>query len=103
MPKNEGTVTLYLAGWQKRMLKDFMVPSVFKVKNIDKLTKITVPVIDKRQWVMYRQPIDNIKVGFSLYLTDEQIAIVGDKAGVRKLSALNISPDTVASGAVAFG
>jgi hypothetical protein len=103
MAKNVETVTLYLAGWQKRMLKDFMPASLFKVKNIARVTKVAVAVIDKRQWVMYRQPMDGIRGSFNLYLTDEQIAIVGDRAGVQKLSALNISPDMVASGAVTFG
>lgn len=103
MAKNAETVTLYLAGWQKRMLKDFMPPSIFKVKNIAKVTRVAVTIVDKRQWVMYMQPEGGIRGSFNLYLTDEQIAIVGDRAGVQKLSALNISPDMVASGAVTFG
>lgn len=98
------TVTLYLAGWQKRMIKDFMSVSALRVKAISRLTRVKVSILDKKQWVMYRQPVDAIKVGeWSLYLTDEQINMVTDVAGIRaNFSALNISPEMVKSGAIVF-
>jgi hypothetical protein len=102
MPKE--TITLYLAGWQKRMIKDFISVSSFKANSVARATKIKIAVIDRKQWVMYRQPIDAIKAGeWNLYLTDEQINIVMEKTGLGvKLSALNVSPEMLKSGAIAF-
>jgi hypothetical protein len=104
MPKENLKVTLYLAGWQKRMIKDFIGVSEIKVRNIEKLTKIIISIIDKKQWVMYRQPIEAIKAReWNLYLTDEQINIVAANTGLRtKISALNVSPEMVKSGAIVF-
>jgi hypothetical protein len=99
MPKE--TITLYLAGWQKRMIKDFIS---FKANSIARATKIKIAIIDRKQWVMYRQPIDAIKTGeWNLYLTDEQINIVMEKTRLDvKLSALNVSPAMLKSGAIVF-
>jgi hypothetical protein len=98
------TVTLFLASWQKRMIMDCMSGSGLKLKAVDKLTRVTIAIIDRRQWVMYRQPVDAIKAGdWNLYLTDEQIAIVAAKAGIRaKIAALNVSQEMLRSGAIAF-
>ncbi len=103
MPEN--TVTLYLTSWQKRMIQDFMPLKTMRISSIDKLTKVKVSIIDRKQWVMYRQPIDAIKAGqWNLYLTDEQINMVTQMTGMRaKFSALNVSPEMVASGALVFG
>ena len=99
MRAKKKSVTLYLAGWQKRMIMDFTGISAKK-----RLTRIVVARIPKKEWVMYRQPFEVMKAGqWNLYLTDEQIRIVRDKLGVRaKVSALNISPKLLKSGEIAF-
>lgn len=97
------TITLYLAGWQKRMVKDYMSAAPYKATALARVTKVQISVIDKRQWVMYRQPYDVIKQGqWNLYLTDEQISVVAEKTGIAKIAALNVSPEMVKSGAIAF-
>ena len=103
MPTNEKSVTLYLTSWQIRMIRDFM--PAMKVSALDRMTKVKVSIIDKKQWVMYRQPFDAFKAGqWNLYLTDEQINMVTQMTGMRvKFSALNVSPEMVESGALVFG
>jgi hypothetical protein len=102
--QDKKSVTLFLAGWQKRMLKDYLSVSAFKARAVDKLTKVKISIIDRKQWVMYRQPIEAIKAGeWNLYLTDEQINIITAKTGLRaKISALNVSPEMLKAGAIAF-
>ena len=103
MIKADKMVTLYLAEWQRRMLKDNVKAANLKSITLSKITKVGISIIDRKQWVMYRQPIDKIK-GWNLYLTDEQIKIVKEKTGLRTgLSALYISPELLSSGAVVFG
>jgi hypothetical protein len=105
MSKKEPSVTLYLTAWQKRMIKDCASAKDLKVSSIDRLIKVKVAFIDKKQWVMYRQPVEAFKAGqWNLYLTDEQIHLVADATGMRaKFSALNVSPELVNTGAIAFG
>lgn len=93
------SVTLYLAGWQKRMIMDYME---FKTKK--RFSKIVVAKIPDKTWVMYRQPMEIIsKYNWNLYLTDEQINIVRERLGVKaKISALNISEKLIESGRIAF-
>lgn len=98
---NEKVITLYLTSWQKRMVMDF-VKSPLRIANFRKLR---ISVIDKRQWVMYRQPVfDSVKAGaWNLYLTDEQISQVAEVTGIKtKIAAINISPKLLESKAVAF-
>ena len=100
MPERKA-ITLSLAGWQKRMIMDYMKSAL----PIEKIGKVTIPVIDKRQWVMYRQPIraDVIKGAWNLYLTDAQIKQVTAMLGADiRISALRISPEMVKSGAIVF-
>lgn len=99
MKATKESVSLYLAGWQKRMIMDYMGVSTKK-----RLNRIVIGKIPKKDWVMYRQPMDFIsKKEWNLYLTDEQIRIVRERLGVRaKISALNISPKMLESGAIAF-
>jgi hypothetical protein len=103
MPNDKKTITLYLSSWQKRMMKDYLEPAALKKISLEKLTRITIKVIDKNQWVMYRQPIDFIKNSWNLYLTDEQINAVSVKLGIRaRFSALNISPELMQKGDIMF-
>lgn len=95
------TITLYLAGWQKRMIMDYMKLDV----PIEKLTRVTVKVLDKRHLVTYRVPIfEDVKLGaWNLYLTDEQINKLTTVLGLKtKITALNVTPEMVKSEAVVF-
>jgi hypothetical protein len=104
MPETKKTITLYLAGWQKRMIKDCMDLSDFKIESINKLTKLKISILDRKQWVMYKQPPEYMKTGeWNLYLTDEQIHHVTEVFGLKaNISALNVSPEMVKSGAFAL-
>ncbi len=101
MPERK-MITLYLAGWQKRMVRDHL-----KIAQIpERLSRIVIsPKIPKKEWVMYRQPIfERLRAGeWNLYLTDEQIDHVVDAFGVEaKISALSISPELIEEGAISF-
>jgi hypothetical protein len=100
MPEKGTTITLSLVTWQKQMIKDHMrrlAPA--------KVSVVQIPKIDKKQWVMYRQPEPAAlaKGSWNLYLTDSQINKVGVRLGAGvKISALRISPEMVKSGAIVF-
>jgi hypothetical protein len=104
MAKVEKTITLYLAPWQKRMIADKVGTSAAKRKKLAKVSAVTLSIIDKRQWVMYRQPHELLEAGeWDLYLTDEQISQVATVLGVGlNVSAVNISAAKIKSGAVVF-
>ncbi len=92
-------VKLTLAPWQQRMVADHLKLPV------EEVTKVTIPIIDKRQWVMYRQPVraDLLKGAWNLYLTDTQIKKVAAALGADvKISALRISREMVRSGGIRF-
>jgi hypothetical protein len=94
------SVTLYLAGWPKRMAADYV-----KGLSAEKVNKIMISIIDKKYWVMYRVPVwESAKNGeWVLYLTDEQISHVSEALGIKtKISAFNISPEMLKAGTVAF-
>ena len=96
------TITLYLTGWQKRMIKDHMSAADLKIPSARKLILSKIP---KQEFVMYRVPIfEQAKAGhWNLYLTDEQISHVAEALGVdAKITALSISPEMVKSGAIAI-
>ncbi len=91
-------LTIYLSGWQKRMVLDH-------VKLPKTITKIKLGKIPTKEWVMYRVPIfEDIKQGaWLLYLTDEQIPHLAENLGVKaKVSALTITPAMIESKAVVF-
>lgn len=95
-------ITLYLSSWQKRMVRDYV-----KDFSIERLpNKIMISIIDKKQWVMYRQPeLASVKEGaWNLYLTDEQIYQIAEVTGIGvEFSALNITPTMMENNEVAFG
>lgn len=98
----EKTVTLYLAGWQKRMIKDH-VPSTMSIEKINKI-KIAGR-IPKKEWRMYIpvDPASAQKGAWHLYLTDEQINRVKEEMNIKtSISALNISPEMLKAGTIAF-
>ena len=90
-------ITLTLTEWQKRMIADH-------VRRTAVPGKIVVSLIDRRQWVMYRQPspVAAAKGAWNLYLSDAQINKVSAALGGARISALTISPASLKSGAVAF-
>lgn len=91
-------ITLRLAGWQKRMVKDYVKSNVL-------MSKVTISVIDKIHWVTYRVPEwEGVRKGaWNLYLTDAQIKEVKAVLDIKlNISALNVSPEMMNSGAVKF-
>ncbi|MCK5131405.1 MAG: hypothetical protein KAR40_04560 [Candidatus Sabulitectum sp.] len=96
----ENAVTLYLTGWQKRMVMDCV-----KSATRTPFNKITIGKIPKKEWVMYRQPVlEAVRKGaWNLYLTDEQINQVVEVMGIKaNITALNISPDMLESKVIIF-
>lgn len=94
-------ITLKLTEWQKRMIRDHVV----SLRRKPELDKITISVIDKKQWVMYRQPNPlAVSAGaWNLYLTDAQIKVVARATGADlRISALTLSPEMLSSKAVVF-
>jgi hypothetical protein len=87
------------------MIKDFMSAKDAKLRSFDRVNWVKIIFVDKKQWVMYRQPMEAFKAGqWNLYLTDEQITMVAEQARIpAKFSALNVTPELVQSGGVAFG
>jgi hypothetical protein len=98
----EKAVTLYLSGWQKRMVMDY----VEGVKQ--DITKIQISKIsDGGVIVAYMAPppppTGTAKGAWNLYLTDEHINQVAEMMGIKtKISALNITPEMLESKAVVF-
>ncbi len=98
----ERPITLYLAPWQKRMVRDYLK---IDAKN-GRPNKITFSKIDRLQWVTYRIPDPQaINEGhWNFYLTDEQIAHLAEVLDVKiEVSALNVSPELLKSKAIVFG
>ncbi len=98
-------ITLSLVGWQKRMIQDHMTGMRISVP-IEEISKVTIPIIDRRQWIKYMLPTrgEALKGAWNLYLTDAQINKVASALGGDvRITALRISPDMVKSGAVVFG
>jgi hypothetical protein len=98
------TVTLYLAPWQKRMLKDFMPSSSIKGKPIKDITQIVVGLGPNVCLASYLIPMDGIKLGdWVMHLTDEQMTMVKQNMKTRTpITAINISPEFLKSGQIKF-
>ncbi len=97
-------ITLYLAGWQKRMVRDY-------IPNLREVHKIIINVIDKKEILKYRQIIVMYRPfirainekAWNLYLTDEQIVHLKElTAGEVKFTAINITPELLESKAIEF-
>jgi hypothetical protein len=103
MPEQK-SITIYLTGWQKRMIADHIAAD--HLKAIKVVTKLTLAgKIPKTEWVMYRPAVDlGKKASWNLYLTDEQISHVTEALGIKaKISALNISQELLDSKAIVIG
>jgi hypothetical protein len=102
MPEQK-IITIYLTGWQRRMIADHVTAD--HVKGISLVTKIKIAgIIPKKEWRMYRPAVDFGKSGaWNLYLTDEQISHITEELGIKtKLSALNVSKELLDSKAIVF-
>jgi hypothetical protein len=97
----EKAITLYLAGWQKRMVKDYL-KSAEQIKDHNKIKINKLEGQNVRPY-MALDP-DSVKNNeWSLYLTDEQINYVTGVLGIKtQISALNISQEMLKSGAIVF-
>ncbi len=94
-------ITLTLQPWQVRMIGDHLR----KPFELTMVRRVKISFIDKKQWVMYRQPVraDLLRGAWNLYLTDAQIKRVARAMGTEmQISALRISPSMVKSGAIVF-
>ena len=91
-------ITLRLAGWQKRMVMDYL-------KSDAHMRTVTINVIDRIHWRTYRVPEwEGVRKGeWNLYLTDAQIKEVKAVLGITlNISALNVSPEMVKSEEIVF-
>lgn len=104
MQKSRAPLTLYLAPWQKRMMKDFVGKSALKGKLLKNITRIVIKPIVGRCPMSYKIPLEGIrKDEWLLYLTDEQMIIIRDYLGSRiPISSINISAKFIKSGNIAF-
>jgi hypothetical protein len=102
MPGDE--VTLYLAPWQKRMIKDFMPAAYFKGKRLSDITKLIISKGVVKCPASYKIPPEGIRRGdWVMHLTDEQMVVVKEQFGVRTpITSLNIDPGFLKSGAIQF-
>jgi hypothetical protein len=104
MIKKEKTLSLYLAPWQKRMMKDFMSKSSLRGKSIKDIKKLVIKPIIGKCPMSYKIAMKGIRIDdWILYLTDEQMIIIGDFLGSRiPISSINISPEFIKAGDIAF-
>jgi len=93
-------VTVYLENWQKRMLRDFG-----GLPSIDKITKVTIRPGRGGCLASYKIPPDGMRKGdWLIYLTDPQILEVREQLRLRTaVGSVNVTPDAMKSGAIAFG
>lgn len=98
------TLTLYMTSWQKRMIKDFMPRAAPGGRPVGAINRMVVkPVVGKCP-VSYKIPPDGMRRGdWILYLTDEQMSMVGDFLGAKiPIPSINVSPDFLKAGDIAF-
>ncbi len=102
MPAN--ALTLYLASWQKRMLKDFMPASYFTKVPLKDISRILITRAVVKCPQSYKIPAQGIRRGdWVMHLTDEQMLILKEQFGIRTpISSINIDPGLLDSGAVQF-
>lgn len=104
MIKKEKMLNLYLAPWQKRMMKDFMGKSSYRGKPIKDIKKVVIKPIVGKCPMSYKIPIDGIRRDdWVLYLTDEQMVIIGEFLGSRiPISSINVSSESIKAGDIVF-
>lgn len=96
-------VTLYLAPWQMRMLKDFSSKARLGAP-LEKITKMILRNPKGTCLASYKLPAKGmIKDDWLIYLTDEQMVVIKDKLKLRaQISSVNVSPEAVKSSAIVF-
>lgn len=104
MAETEKELTLYLAAWQKRMMRDFMSKEQLKQINFTRVTQIIFKPPKKWCLASYKIPPEGIRKGdWVIYLTDEQMAIVSTKLNLRApVSSINITDSAIKDGIISF-
>ncbi len=97
-------LTLYLAGWQKRMLADFMPGTSYQGIRYKDVSAIRFKPGVMKCPTSYKIPVEGLRPGeWVFYLTDEQMAQAAKYLGGRiKASSFNISPALLKSGEIAL-
>jgi hypothetical protein len=100
----EEKITLYLAPWQKRMMKDFMDKASLRARPLGRITKVELTIKEFYCPASYKvPPYGMVRGDWILYLTDEQMNIVRERAGLRSsITSLNISKEAIDGGAIVF-
>ena len=101
---SELKITLFLAPWQKRMMKDFMSREQLKKIKFSRVTQMRLRNFDIRCPMSYKIPAEGIRRGdWIIYLTDEQINIFRSKMNLRvPITSLNITDKTLENGSISF-
>jgi hypothetical protein len=104
MPPTKEALTLYLAPWQKRMIKDFMPASSFQKRSIKEISKIVIKIGVGHCPQSYKIPLKGMVRGdWVMYLTDEQMVNVRDFFGSKTpITSINVSPEFLKAGDIAF-
>lgn len=104
MNRSELTITLYLAPWQKRMMKDFMSLEQLKKIKYSKVTQMRLVNFDIRCPMSYKISAEGIRKGdWIIYLTDEQINIFRTKMNLRlPITSINITDKNLENGTISF-
>lgn len=104
MERVQQQLTLYLASWQKRMMKDFMSREQLIKIQLSKVTQMRIKNPKGQCLASYKIPPDGIRKGdWVIYLTDEQMNIVSSKLNLRvPVSSINITEKDLRSGAISF-
>ena len=92
-------VTLYLEGWQKRMLKDFA-----RIKGVGRITTMMIKPGKGACPASYKIPVSGMKKDdWLIYLTDAQMLEVKAQLGLRTpISSININKEAIEAGSIAF-
>ncbi len=103
MPEKQ-PLKLYLAGWQKRMLADYMPGPSCRGIRIKDINAVILKPGAVRCPASYKIPPEGIRKGdWVMHLTDEQMNIAAKYLGGRiRVSSFNISPDFLNSGEISF-
>ncbi len=105
MPESKEAITLYLAPWQQRMLRDFLPQGEYGGKRPREIVKMYVSLGKIVCPASYKIPARGIRKGdWVMYLTDEQMTMAREVMGSKvAIPAVNVTTELIHSGAVAFG
>ena len=102
--RTDQALTLYMTTWQKRMMKDFMPRSAFGGRPYKAINKMVIKPIIGKCPMSYKISPDGIRKGdWIMYLTDEQMILVGEFFGAKTpISSINVTPKFIEAGDIAF-